>query len=335
MSTPHDRAVRDLFDRALAMTDAERSCLLASAYHSMPEVAREADELLRFHDERGSALDHPLFPAIPHPTADTERANLISPARLGPFAVGRAIGRPEPGQAYARHEAVDNDSGRRVALTVARVPASDGARIHRLRAVVDLAHPAFAPVRMLQTVHDPASPQTVLAFCATDAIAGLPITEFARARSLPTGERLALLLPVVHAVEMLHARGLIHGDIRPAAVLVDDHARACLALFGAAIAPQDIASQQDLAALGAIVHELIRGQPPAPAGASPSAPQAHAVLTPSSQYPQFDALARRAGEPRGFASATELARAIQDATESPPHAPRGIRSLITRIFGRS
>lgn len=333
MNTPHDRAVRDLFDRALVMTDAERSCLLASAYHSMPEVAREADELLRFHDERESALDHPLFPALAHPTAQPDRASPIAPPRLGPFAVGRAIGRPEQGQTYARHEAVDTDSGRRMVLTVARISASDGPRVQALRTAIGLDHPALAPVRTLETVHDPGSPQTMLAFCAVEAAAGLPITEFARARSLPIRERLALLLPVLDAAGMLHARALVHGDIRPAAVLIDDHAHARLALFGAAIAPEIVDPRRDVAALGAIVHELIRGQPPACPPGAPSA-SSHAELTPSSQYPQFDALARRAGDPRGFESTTDLARAIESAIASRTPESRGIRGLLTRIFSR-
>lgn len=61
MNTPHDRLVREIFDRAARATEAERTCALAPAYHHMPEVAREVEDLLRFHDLVDTPMDLPAF----------------------------------------------------------------------------------------------------------------------------------------------------------------------------------------------------------------------------------------------------------------------------------
>lgn len=65
MNTPHDRAVRDLFNRAAGATEAERTCELAASYHHTPEVTREVEELLVFHDSVDTPLDAPALPSRP------------------------------------------------------------------------------------------------------------------------------------------------------------------------------------------------------------------------------------------------------------------------------
>lgn len=69
MTTPHDRLVREVFDRAARGTEAERTCALAPAYHHMPEVAREVEDLLKFHDLVDTPMDVPALspgPLLPN-----------------------------------------------------------------------------------------------------------------------------------------------------------------------------------------------------------------------------------------------------------------------------
>jgi len=50
----------------------------------------------------------------------------------------------------------------------------------------------------------------------------------------PRCNRLSLIVHIAHAVEFLHYRDIIHGDIRDSNVLVDDNGAACLTNFRSA-----------------------------------------------------------------------------------------------------
>src|SRR4030095_3026507 len=59
-----------------------------------------------------------------------------------------------------------------------------------------------------------------LPFFVMEDIAGAPITQFVRSRSLSVAERLLLFLSVCDAVAHAHRRVIIHRDIKPANILV-------------------------------------------------------------------------------------------------------------------
>ena len=59
-----------------------------------------------------------------------------------------------------------------------------------------------------------------------ELVKGVPITRFCDERQLSPRERLELLIPVCHAIQHAHQKGVIHRDIKPTNVLVclyDDH----------------------------------------------------------------------------------------------------------------
>jgi serine/threonine protein kinase len=53
-----------------------------------------------------------------------------------------------------------------------------------------------------------------------ELVHGVPITQFCDANQLTPRERLGLFVPVCHAIQHAHQKGIIHRDIKPSNVLV-------------------------------------------------------------------------------------------------------------------
>jgi len=71
-------------------------------------------------------------------------------------------------------------------------------------------------------------------YLAMELVQGPPITRFARERNLSTAARLELLARVCDAVQHAHLRGVIHRDLKPDNVLVDEDGQPKVLDFGVA-----------------------------------------------------------------------------------------------------
>jgi hypothetical protein len=178
---------------------------------------------------------------------------------------------------------------RRVALKVlgARVPISEESarRFERERDVLDrVAHPAI--VRALGPLESDAA--RGFQFFAMELVAGKSLADLLLEHGrFPIVEALRILRELAGALEVVHAAGIVHRDVKPSNVLLDRSRRVRLTDFGLARAldepaltaegkplgtPLYMAPEQargepavfasDLYATGALAHELLSGRPP-------------------------------------------------------------------------
>ena len=135
------------------------------------------------------------------------------------------------------YEAIDS-AGRRVALKVLDRPP-DAASPPQLRSeICALRAVGGAPAPALYA-HGAVGEDSFLALEWCDGVpASVRAAELGRSHAIGDAERLqTLCVRIVDAYARLHARGVIHGDVHPGNVLVDDALRVRLVDFGLAVSP--------------------------------------------------------------------------------------------------
>ncbi|HEY2704992.1 MAG TPA: serine/threonine-protein kinase [Candidatus Dormibacteraeota bacterium] len=176
-------------------------------------------------------------------------------------------------------------------------------------------------------------------------------------RQLDTDRVVALLTEVAGALDAAHTRGLVHGDVRPANILVEtaggtEHAQ--LAGFGGVwiqdagatsteyLAPEQIGggavdARTDVYALGAVLHRCLAAPAPFSAGLDEVVGRALAPRT-EDRYPTAGALLAAVGQALGDPAyrdtvATTLREAAAHPRRPRPRTPLLVAALAAIVLG--
>jgi serine/threonine protein kinase len=259
-------------------------------------------------------------------------------------------------------EAVDTLLGRRVALKILR-DRTDATRrrfLREARIAAAVSHPNVL------TLHDVGRTDAGDPFLVTELVEGQDLAEQLRFGPTSIHAVIEIARGVLCALEALHERGIVHRDVKPENVLIDASGTVKLVDFGVSTAdprskskvarltdtgvvlgtplymsPEQVSgvnidTRSDLYSLGAMMYELLSGQPPHDA-ATPAAIFASILRDPIEPVrffrpdcpPELEAIVQRAlsFEPEDrFQTAGEMAAALaalaeettRSTLESPP-----------------
>ncbi len=295
-------AVHRLFLEACELDEAERDALLARECAGDDELRREVLALLE--EERAGArrLERPAAEAVlGMELRGTElhgaelrgtglRGSL--PEAIAGFRIRGLLGAGGAGIVY---EAEQSQPRRAVALKLIRSAfASEEERRrfeHEGQVLAWLHHPGIAAVYATGVADSGLGPQPYLAM---ELVRGERLDEFAHRRALSAGDRLELVARVCDAVHHAHQKGVIHRDLKPGNILVEESGQPKVLDFGVAritnadldartrrtgageilgtlpyMSPEQVLAdpaqldvRSDVYALGVIAYELLTGRRP-------------------------------------------------------------------------
>ena len=247
-------------------------------------VADADTEAVRLFDDTPTVRD----------TSDAELPREM-PERIASYTLRRCIGEGGMGRVY---EAEQPSPRRTVALKVLRPGLTSESELRRFELEAELLgrleHPGIARIYESGAAETDAGPQP---FFAMELVDGVSVTEYADAHDLDDGQRLGLVALICDAVEHAHQRGVIHRDLKPPNILVDERGQPRILDFGvgraidaeighslhtragelmgtvaymspeqAAGDPAEVDTRTDVYSLGVIAFQLLTGEMPLPLG---------------------------------------------------------------------
>lgn len=227
---------------------------------------------------------------LPQPAEKNGRRNSSSitsllPENFGPYHIAGEISRGGMGAVFC---ARDLRNGRLVALKVLLSgEEASGQEVARFRREAEacsrLNHPGIVEIFEVGEIDG-------RVYIAMELVEGESLAVLLKRRKLPAEESLRLMRQVCEAVAHAHDEGIVHRDLKPANILVDRYDTCRITDFGLAkdsahltalthsgavlgtpryMAPEQIQGQthlvgprSDVWALGAVLYQLLTGQPP-------------------------------------------------------------------------
>jgi serine/threonine-protein kinase len=175
----------------------------------------------------GGALNGRLFCRL---LEDEDDAPFPSGTRIGCWRIDSLFGRGGSSTVYLADRA-DGHFEQQVAIKIVRPNPAFTEQFRRERQILArLRHPAIA--RLIDGGHL----DDGRLWFAMEAVFGVRIDHHAQHRALALRERLALFEEVCDVVAYAHEQRLVHRDIKPGNILVDDAGRPRLLDFGIAMA---------------------------------------------------------------------------------------------------
>lgn len=137
-------------------------------------------------------------------------------SRIGPYKLLQQIGEGGMGIVYMAEQ--EQPVRRRVALKIIK-PGMDTAQVVA-RFEAERQALAIMDHQNIAKVLDVGATDSGLPYFVMELVHGVPMTRYCDEQHLTPQERLQLFIPVCHALQHAHQKGIIHRDIKPSNILV-------------------------------------------------------------------------------------------------------------------
>ncbi len=219
--------VEQLSYEALRYEGSSRDDFLSAQCGDDIELRAEVDSLVAELETDSGFLAKPLV-EIRRLAVEVD---LIAPETFaGPYRLVRPLGRGGMGEVFLAQSV--EDEGQTVAVKIIRRGMDSEDVVRRFRAerriLSELRHPNIAQLYNSGVMED-GRPYYVMEY-----VDGQPIDVYCDEHRLPVSARLALFLQVCGAVQHAHQNLVVHRDLKPGNILIDEHGAPKLLDFGIA-----------------------------------------------------------------------------------------------------
>ncbi len=230
--TPDWKTLNDLFARALELPPDDRKAFVDEQCGSDPMLHKELLSLLaQADDSTDAATLAELRQSVARSVDELTAADPWLRKQLGAYQVQQALSSGGMGTVYLGLRS-DAQFQQQVAIKrlnhLANTPELRRRFVAERQILANLVHPNIAGLIDGGTADD-GTPYLVMEY-----VDGVPITEFCDRENLSLPERLRLFLKVCDAVQYAHRNLIVHRDIKPGNILVDQEGVPKLLDFGIA-----------------------------------------------------------------------------------------------------
>lgn len=219
------KEVKVVLAEALEVLPEQRRQVIELRCNGDYELQQEIESLLVYAEESTVGITQTTSPVIRGPAVDRVGRT------IGPYKLQKLLGEGGMGSVYLAVREVDGYS-MRVALKIMRVTAMSEYSLRRFRMerqiLARLTHPNIT--RLL----DGGVTDEGLPYLVTEYIEGTPIDQYYQTNRPSIAERLRVFLSVCSGLSFAHRNLIVHGDIKPANILVTPDGTAKLVDFGIA-----------------------------------------------------------------------------------------------------
>lgn len=224
-----------MFEKLASVPLDQRAGALADACADDPQLHALVEQLLA-NDAggMGAFLRTPAYASEGDTRAPDAQQVL---RRVGRYEIIRMIGQGGMGTVY---EAQQDNPRRRVALKIIRPGLAAGQMVRRFQREADLLgqlqHPGIAQIydAGAAEVGTEAGIGARQPYLAMELIRGRPLNQYVESANPPASARLELVARVCDAVQHAHQKGVIHRDLKPGNILVDETGQPKILDFGVA-----------------------------------------------------------------------------------------------------
>ncbi|MHC4216840.1 MAG: serine/threonine protein kinase [Planctomycetota bacterium] len=227
MTTEQWDNLKLIFSSLVERPPEERAAYLDEACHGDSGLRAQVEAMVAAHEAPDPFLEPPTREA-----GTAAEAVSATGRRIGRYEIKRVLGSGGMGTVY---EAVQDHPHRMVALKVLRRGAASRQALKRFRHEAEilgrLRHPHIAQVYDAGTYDEGEGAQP---YFAMELVNGEPLVPYCESKKLDTPQRLELFGKVCDAVQFAHHKGVIHRDLKPDNILVDDFGEPKILDFGVA-----------------------------------------------------------------------------------------------------